>query len=56
MRNKWRARLRVSADALAKERDPEKIKKYKIMYSKQKLQLKEWDDKVKKKKLIIKPK
>jgi hypothetical protein len=47
MKNKWRERLRKSARALAKETDPEKIRKYKMMYAKQKIQLKEWEDKAK---------
>ena len=48
MRNKWRERVRISADLLEREKDPEKIHKYKIMFAKQKIKLKEWEDKVKK--------
>lgn len=50
MRNQWRQRLRISANLLSKEKDPEKRKKYQIMYAKQKQALKEWEEKAKKKK------
>lgn len=45
MRDKWRARLRKSADAIAREKDPEKIERYQYKYYKQKEKLKEWEDK-----------
>ena len=47
MRNKWRARLRRSADALAKEKSPERRKKMELMFHKQKLKLAEWEQKAK---------